>query len=165
MKYLKNKISLKSLILFGTVISMTVFASCGSDDNGDEPTVAPTTQELVINALNGSNVALSTTASIFPADVVITTASATVIASEAGAVNITIGGDLATYISGGSFSVESDGSISAAAVTAAIGSELAISNPSATVNSELTTLTMSFQASVSSGRSNGLGSWSLSIAL
>jgi len=41
MKYLKNKISLKSLILFGAVISMTVFASCGSDDNGDEPTVAP----------------------------------------------------------------------------------------------------------------------------
>ena len=72
-------------------------------------------------------------------------------------VSITFGGDLSNHISGGSFDVAENGSISNATLTG--NSTLSIGTPTVSMNSANTMITI--QVTVNSARSTGVGTYTL----
>ncbi len=151
----------QNVLMLAALVTLSIFMSCGGGGGGGS---TPTLQEQIIEALNGNTVALDITNSTF-GTATVGSGTVTVNASETGSVTIDTGGDLASYVESGSFTVSSSGSITGTSVTAASGSGLAFSGFGASVDSEISVLTITFTGSEEASREDGLGAWSLKINL
>ncbi len=149
----------RNVLMLAALVTLSIFMSCGGGGGGSTPTL----QKQIIDALNGQTVALDIANSTF-GTATVTSGTVTVNASETGSVTIDTGDDLASYVESGSFTVSSSGSITGTSVTAASGSGLAFSGFGATVDEDISVLTITFSSGEAS-RSAGLGSWSLKVNL
>ncbi len=149
----------RNVLMLAALVTLSIFMSCGGGGGGSTPTL----QEQIIDALNGQTVALDIANSTF-GTATVASGTVTVNASETGSVTIDTGGDLASYVESGSFTVSSSGSITGTSVTAASGSSLAFSGFGASVDDEISVLTITFTGSEAT-REDGLGAWSLKINL
>ncbi len=156
----------RNVLMLAALVTLSIFMSCGGGGGGSTPTL----QKQIIDALNGQTVALDIANSTF-GTATVTSGTVTVNASETGSVTIDTGSvtidtgdDLASYVESGSFTVSSSGSITGTSVTAASGSGLAFSGFGATVDEDISVLTITFNSGEAS-RSAGLGSWSLKVNL
>ena len=156
-----NKIG--ALILLLCAIPMICITSCEDSDNTPDP-IPLTDQELVIDALDGVW-SVDIESSTIPNKLALglETGSANIDIDPEGNGDISISGDLASYVSGGAFFVDESGSITNPSVEVNASSGLAIDNVSYTLAADQSTLTIGF--SVSSARVSGLGTWELIVNL
>ncbi|RED95969.1 hypothetical protein [Marinoscillum furvescens] len=153
-----NLLSINRIKSFCAVIAcVLLLTSCGEDD------VATSQGQQVLEAIEGT---WSFSTDNIPADAGITDPSITVSSSvgtgTAGFVPDATSG-LDSYISGGSFSVSEDGTVSNASIVAATGAKLDITG--VTVTASLEQLVISFSTSQASSRVDGIGTWTITIDL
>jgi hypothetical protein len=148
----------KSLVKLMAVFFVFTTLSCGGDDNSPS---TPSLQEQVIEALSGTSATLDVAneANDFnDANVTDGTISLTTAAAGSGIFSVT-SGSLNSYVSSGVFTVNSEGGIEQVVVDAAADSQIGFSDASATINSELTQLTIAFTSAAVGGRTAGIGNW------
>ncbi|WP_421889006.1 hypothetical protein [Marinoscillum sp.] len=147
----------KQSLLLIAVASMSVFMSCGPDDGGDK-----TEKEVLTEAL------VSTT---WTADASVTDVSGvngtfdigtfTVKFTEtADGLAFTLGGDISSYITGGTFSVSEAGDISNILVDSA-SAELSASVTSFVVNAARTSVSLNINVTEAGARVGGIGQYVL----
>lgn len=149
----------KYILLFMTCLSLLFFASCDDDDPADNPVPTETEKEKLVAALTtktwtvdvtNTNVANSNGA----LDASTFTISFT--STSAGA-NYTLGGDIASFLTGGSFDIDTDANVTNLTLNVASGVELDAVVTAFTVTENSFEVTASI--SDSNGRIAGLGDY------
>lgn len=141
--------SLRQLLLLSMVAAICVITSCGKDGGSDD---VKTEKELVIEALAGTwN--LDAGASMF-ANTGLDGSGISVTFTETG---FSLTGDIVTYVSGGSYTVSEEGTLSDVSVDiAAEGLELS-GDATVTINDAKDQITVTFSTQESESRVSGLG--------
>jgi hypothetical protein len=143
--------NLKSMFLFAAIVAVSVFSSCGPDDNGE----TKTDKEITAEALVGSW-SLNVSESQF-GDNITDDLTATVTVSETN-VDITAG-TLMDYVSSVSFAIQDNGTLLGVMATIEKEDIELDGDVTVSINDALTKITVSF--STAAARVAGTGSWTL----
>ncbi|MFT7029680.1 MAG: hypothetical protein ACJA2C_001068 [Marinoscillum sp.] len=147
---------LKNAFILIAVLSLTAVVSCGGDDTVE----TETQKEVLVAALTSQTWTVDATATNV-SNVTGAPDKATfsiTFAPTAEGVSYSLGGDINDYISGGSFSISEEGSLSAF-VANTVSTDLSASVASITVNAENTAVTMTINVSEASARVGGIGQY------
>lgn len=149
----------KNAFLLLAIVSLTAAVSCGG---GDDPVDTETKKEVLVAALTSQTWTInasSTNVSNVSGAPDATTFTVT-FAETAEGVRFTLGGDVADYITGGSFSISEEGSLSAFTANT-LSTDLTASVASISVNADNTAVTMTINVSEASARVGGIGQYVL----
>ena len=150
-----------SNIAFALIAGLLVLTSCGSDDSDDQP-ASKTALETLTEALTASagwkvsSESTSSAAGVTATD--FTISSITV--SDANKVSFTLGGgELSTYVSGGSFDLDANAAVSNPDVVGQTG--YVVSGETVTATAERLTVAFDVAQDAGAARVQGVGSYSI----
>lgn len=154
--YLINMKHVRHTILLFALVSFTIFMSCGPEETtqteGEKLIEALSTKTWSVDA-SASNVTNVTGSP----DVAATSISISTTTSGA---SFTFSGGIGTYISGGSFSIAENGSISGTVVSAKT-TDITVSTASVNVSADYSKITVTATTTQASGRTTGVGSYTV----
>lgn len=144
----------KLLALVFVTVSLAFVSSCRKKDDG------PSDQELAIKALTTGSWTYDADNS--DAGSGVDESDITIAFSGTSTITMTFGGDLASYVSGGSFSISEQGKITNVSIDVASNNiEIVEGTPTGLLNDTFTTLTIKFDTEASGSRASGIGAFSL----
>lgn len=149
---------IQQLFVLIAIASLTIFVACGGG-SGDDP---KTELDKALEALSSKTWTVDASSDVSNVTGAPDKTSFTISFSAASSnVSFTLGGDVADYLTGGSFSISTEGAISGATLTTKSGTDLSVSNPSVSMNSDYSKVTITATVSQASGRTEGLGTYTL----
>ncbi|MCB0494701.1 MAG: hypothetical protein KDC79_01070 [Cyclobacteriaceae bacterium] len=153
-----NKVLVRTAFLMAVAGLLLVANGCKKDD-GPTQTQGDKILEAIVGtwSFGTSGIPNEAAALISNPSITVTTSgsTATFISDSSSGLN--------AFITGGIFTVNPDGSITSVAVNSASDSGLSISDP--TVTASENELKISFSATATGGRMNGIGTWTIDISL
>lgn len=152
MKHVKNSFLLLALV------SLSFFMSCGPDDSNE-----PSDQEVLVSAITSGSWSVSSSSSTSNVTGSPTLDDLTIDFADQGngVINFTLGGAISAFISGGTFTINEDGTLAAVSTSDITLGKTDISVSSATITASASEVKVTVVTAEASSRISGVGTYTL----